>query len=49
MVYGLDLQDGGWAVVRMSGTEPLVRIYTEASSVELRDAVLEDYRAHLGI
>ena len=45
----LDLQDGGWAVVRMSGTEPLVRIYTEASSVELRDAVLEDYRAHLGI
>ena len=45
----LDLQDGGWAVVRMSGTEPLVRIYTEASSVELRDSVLEDYRAHLGV
>ena len=45
----LDLSDGGWAVVRMSGTEPLVRVYAEASSVELRDSVLEDYRAHLGV
>ena len=45
----LDLSDGGWAVVRMSGTEPLVRIYAEASSVELRDAVLKDFRMHLGV
>ncbi len=45
----LDLHDGGWAVVRMSGTEPLVRIYAEASNVELRDAILNDYRAHLGV
>ena len=45
----LDLSDGGWAVVRMSGTEPLVRVYAEASSVELRDSVLEDYRTHLGV
>ena len=45
----LDLSDGGWAVVRMSGTEPLVRIYAEASSQELRDAVLDDFRAHLGV
>ena len=45
----LDLRDGGWAVVRMSGTEPLVRVYAEASNVELRDAILNDYRAHLGV
>ena len=45
----LDLQNGGWAVVRMSGTEPLVRIYAEASSEELRDSVLDDFRAHLGV
>ena len=45
----LDLRDGGWAVVRMSGTEPLLRIYAEASSVELRDTVLGDLRAHLGV
>ncbi len=45
----LDLEDGGWAVVRMSGTEPLVRIYAEASTPQLRDAILEDYRTHLGV
>ena len=45
----LDLQNGGWAVVRMSGTEPLVRIYAEASSEELRDSMLDDFRAHLGV
>ena len=45
----LDLRDGGWAVVRMSGTEPLVRIYAEASSEELREAVLNDFRTHLGV
>ena len=44
----LDLRDGGWAVVRMSGTEPLLRIYAEASSVELREAVLNDFRAPFG-
>ena len=45
----LDLQDGGWAVVRMSGTEPLIRIYAEASSVELRDTILNNFRAHLRV
>ena len=45
----LDLSDGGWAVVRMSGTEPLLRIYAEASSEELRDAVLDDFRAFLNV
>ena len=45
----LDLQNGGWAVVRMSGTEPLVRIYAEASSEESRDSVLDDFRTHLGV
>ena len=45
----LDLEDGGWAVVRMSGTEPLVRIYAEASTPQLRDAILDDFRTHLGV
>jgi phosphomannomutase len=35
------LEDGSWLLVRASGTEPLVRIYTEATSAELRDALLE--------
>lgn len=34
------LDDGSWLLVRASGTEPLVRVYTEATSPELRDALL---------
>jgi phosphomannomutase len=34
------LADGSWLLVRASGTEPLVRIYTEATSAGLRDALL---------
>ncbi|HEX5465864.1 MAG TPA: hypothetical protein VFW92_04220 [Candidatus Limnocylindrales bacterium] len=30
--------DGSWLLVRFSGTEPLVRVYTEASSPGARDA-----------
>ncbi len=35
------LADGSWLLVRASGTEPLVRVYTEASSPALRDALVE--------
>jgi phosphomannomutase len=34
------LDDGTWLLIRTSGTEPLVRVYTEATSVELREAML---------
>jgi phosphomannomutase len=36
------LPDGSWLLVRFSGTEPLVRVYAEASSAELRDTMLEE-------
>jgi phosphomannomutase len=32
--------DGSWLLVRASGTEPLVRIYTEATSEEAREHML---------
>ena len=32
--------DGSWLLVRFSGTEPLVRVYTEASSPEAREAMI---------
>jgi phosphomannomutase len=35
------LDDGSWLLVRTSGTEPLVRVYTEATSAGTRDALLE--------
>ena len=34
------LADGSWLLIRASGTEPLVRVYTEATSADLRDALL---------
>jgi phosphomannomutase len=34
------LADGSWLLIRASGTEPLVRVYTEATSAELRDTLL---------
>jgi phosphomannomutase len=36
------VDDGSWLLVRFSGTEPLVRVYAEASSAELRDALLAE-------
>ncbi len=36
------LADGSWLLVRFSGTEPLVRVYAEATSPELRDAILAE-------
>ncbi|HJP88228.1 MAG TPA: hypothetical protein VJ850_04270 [Candidatus Limnocylindrales bacterium] len=32
--------DGSWLLIRTSGTEPLVRVYTEATSAEARDALV---------
>jgi phosphomannomutase len=33
--------DGGWVLVRASGTEPLIRFYAEADSVQRVDALLD--------
>jgi phosphomannomutase len=34
------LADGTWLLIRASGTEPLVRVYTEATSADLRESML---------
>jgi phosphomannomutase len=34
--------DGSWMLVRTSGTEPLVRVYTEATSQQIRDAMVAE-------
>ena len=33
--------DGGWLLIRASGTEPLLRIYSEANSLEMVDSLIE--------
>ncbi|MCH7906094.1 MAG: phosphoglucomutase/phosphomannomutase family protein [Chloroflexi bacterium] len=43
------LAGGGWAIVRMSGTEPLLRTYAEAQDAGTVDRVLEDLGAMFGL
>ena len=39
--------DEGWAHVRKSNTEPILRVYTEASSPEAADALAERFKAEV--
>lgn len=43
------LAGGGWAIVRMSGTEPLLRTYAEAQDAGTVDRVLNDLGTMLGL
>jgi len=45
----LVLRDGSWLLFRLSGTEPLVRIYAEAESMERVEALLSQGRSLLGL
>lgn len=45
----LILSDGSWVLVRVSGTEPLFRIYAESSSVNLVDQIHQRMRRYLKI
>jgi phosphomannomutase len=36
------LEDGSWLLVRQSGTEPVLRIYSEASTIEDAVALVDD-------
>jgi len=40
--FKFTLKGGSWLLIRFSGTEPLVRVYSEASSRELVQAILSD-------
>jgi phosphomannomutase len=42
------LDGGGWALIRLSGTEPLMRIYTEVQQEELVARVLRECREMTG-
>jgi alpha-D-glucose phosphate-specific phosphoglucomutase len=43
------LEDGGWLLIRFSGTEPLVRIYTETTVGDRVEAILADGRKIAGL
>jgi len=43
------LEDGGWLLIRFSGTEPLIRIYTETTQQDKVQAILADGRKIVGL
>ena len=43
--FKFTVRDGSWLLIRFSGTEPLVRIYSEAGSPELLRKILESGKA----
>jgi phosphomannomutase len=36
------MEDGGWLLIRFSGTEPIVRVYTETTQQNKVKAILDD-------
>jgi phosphomannomutase len=47
--YKFSLEDGGWLLVRFSGTEPIVRVYCETTSEDRVDAILQEGLRLVGI
>lgn len=40
--YKFCLEDGGWMLIRFSGTEPIIRVYCETTHKEAVHAILHD-------
>ena len=47
--YKFVMEDGGWLLIRFSGTEPLIRVYTETTDESAVDAILADGKRVAGI
>ena len=47
--YKYTLEDGGWLLIRFSGTEPLVRVYCETTSHDRVQPILHDGLALAGL
>ena len=40
--YQFKLEDGGWMLIRFSGTEPIIRVYCETTHADRVQAILQD-------
>jgi phosphomannomutase len=47
--FKFSLEDGGWLLIRFSGTEPIIRVYTETTHQDKVQAILKDGLAVAGL
>ena len=47
--FKFTLEDGGWLLIRFSGTEPIVRVYCETTQLDRVDPILQDGLSIVGI
>ena len=47
--YRFILEDGSWALLRFSGTEPLLRIYAESSTTDMVESLIAECRNLVGV
>ena len=47
--HKFELEDGGWLLVRFSGTEPVVRVYCETTEEQRVDSIIADGLAIIGL
>jgi len=40
--FRYEMNDGGWLLIRFSGTEPIIRVYTETTHQDKVQAILQD-------
>jgi len=40
--FKFDLEDGGFLLIRFSGTEPIIRVYTETTHADRVQDIIQD-------